>query len=520
MVSGTAALPASAEAAASDSQGTDSQGSNGQDTMRRVALRRYQQDYIGSVLRLPEATWRAMARASSPSKRAEILVEQLYAWGLRLPTESTLATMTAVISLFQEEYLSDFELHSNLTVLRKVWKKTAKRHGTIQAPEDWIATWPEDLASLPESVRQSLGENPPPISLPVSSEQISNLASRVPLRETHSSVVEVKQEQKLLAASMHLRNKGGCTLEDVGGLKNLMIFPREERKGRPSALRRALTDEALESAADRPSGPAALPEPARVEPGLVSAPATLPQKEAKEAKNCCQVCLCEVEEGLQPDGTCVCFKCLSVAKGEPEEEAPKASALELAAEALMVKREEDKAKKRPAAAKAKTKPAKQSATDTTGPVGGTGVGGASASASTAGKAKAVERQPKAKEASATKDSAGPKSKAKGRQPPAAGEGASKRRKNSSEEEKSEEIFNNFMFQSAKHGKCKVEFYTEKSYVRKWCEEQQKWEMLIGSTDKQWHKHLCKRLVSDVTRGLDRAALKAARDGYSRQMGNA
>ena len=493
---------------AADSQGSSSGAqSNGENFVSR-ALRRSQQDYVGSFSCLPETTWQAMACAGTPRQRAECLATHLYGWGLRLPTEGTLATLTAVISLFQAN-VADFELHTNLQLVRSVWKSLAKRQGTDLSADRWISVWPEDLETLPPYVRESLAQAPPQVPLPVSFEQISMLSKRVPLRQTHSSVVHAKQEQNLISALRRIRSLQGFSLEDVGGLKNLMIFPFEEKKGRPSTIHNALTDEALESQRGPGLGRPAPPVPASGARQGGSAPAPLPE-ERKEPESFCQVCLREGEEGSQVEGAFVCSQCQAEEKQEPsKEEAVKSNALEVAAQALFEKRQGDKVKKRPAAAKGKAQIPKKLPAELPAPAGGDG-----AETAAAAKAKTSERKTKAKEPAPSEDLAGGEKKPKGTQPAASAEPVSKRRK----KEKPEEIFSNFTFNATHHGKCKVEFYTEKSYVRKWCLEQEKWVMLVGSTDKKWHKHVCKRLVADVTRGLDRAALKEARDRYIEQMG--
>ena len=485
----------------------------------RTMLRRAQQDFVASVSYLPETLWQAMAGAPTPRRRAEILVGHMYHWGLRLPTEATLATLTSVISLFQHE-TGDYDLHSNLQTVRSVWKSHSKRNGTELAPEFWIAAWPDLLRNLPQRVQQLLEENPPKVPLPVSAEQIAALAKRVPLRQTHASVVHAKQEQNLISALRRIRSQEGVSVEDVGGLKNLMIFP-QEKKGRPSALHNTLTEEGSDGV---PSGLARpLAGRAPVAPGgILALPGPVPELR-------CRVCLRVGEEGEQQGGAFVCIACLEAAKEEPlQKEAVKANALEEAAAALFAKREEDKVKKRPAAAKAKAKRQDAESVEPPAPAGGaaratTGELATAPAAASAGKppaAKATKGTAKPKE----QVLAGGQPKAKGKRPAAADASADasqgKRRKKAAKEEKPDEIFTNFTFDAEGHGKCKVEFYTQKSYVRKWCVEQEKWVMLIGSTDQQWHKHICKRLVADVTRGLDRAALNEARDRYLKQMCNA
>ena len=187
---------------AADSQGSSSGAqSNGENFVSR-AVRRSQQDYVGAFSCLPETTWQAMACAGTPRQRAVCLATHLYGWGLRLPTEGTLATLTAVISLF-EANVADFELHTNLQLVRSVWKSLAKRQGTDLSADRWISVWPEDLETLPPY-------------LPVSLQQISMLAKRVPLRQTHGSVVHAKQEQTLISALRRLRSQEGFSVEDVG----------------------------------------------------------------------------------------------------------------------------------------------------------------------------------------------------------------------------------------------------------------------------------------------------------------
>lgn len=69
---------------------------------------------------------------------------------------------------------------------------------------------------------------------------------------------------------------------------------------------------------------------------------------------------------------------------------------------------------------------------------------------------------------------------------------------------------NFAFKAKFWGECKAEFYSQKSYLRRYDDASGKYVMIIGSTAPQ-HKKICYQLVKHVKAGLSQEALLRARE---------
>ena len=70
-----------------------------------------------------------------------------------------------------------------------------------------------------------------------------------------------------------------------------------------------------------------------------------------------------------------------------------------------------------------------------------------------------------------------------------------------------EDVSSFKFECPTYGSCKLEMYSEKSYIRQW------WRLILGSCDKTYHRQLCRRLVPEVQRGKNAADLKMIREKF-------
>ncbi|CAJ1376904.1 unnamed protein product [Effrenium voratum] len=76
-----------------------------------------------------------------------------------------------------------------------------------------------------------------------------------------------------------------------------------------------------------------------------------------------------------------------------------------------------------------------------------------------------------------------------------------------------EDVSSFKFECPTYGSCKLEMYSEKSYIRQWNQSDKKWRLIIGSCDKTYHRQLCRRLVPEVQRGKNAADLKMIREKF-------
>ena len=88
--------------------------------------RRANQDYSACNLFLPAEMWLKLGSDRSERNKAEELAEFLFSHlGLRLPTEPTYATMTALVCSSTSP--SRFELHSALQVVKSSWRSLSTR---------------------------------------------------------------------------------------------------------------------------------------------------------------------------------------------------------------------------------------------------------------------------------------------------------------------------------------------------------------------------------------------------------
>ena len=89
-------------------------------------FRRANQDYSSCNVFLPLHVWRNLSQAKSDRAKAEELAEFLFQQlELRLPTEPTYATMTALITCNGTP--SRFELHSALQTVKAAWRGISQR---------------------------------------------------------------------------------------------------------------------------------------------------------------------------------------------------------------------------------------------------------------------------------------------------------------------------------------------------------------------------------------------------------
>ena len=75
-----------------------------------------------------------------------------------------------------------------------------------------------------------------------------------------------------------------------------------------------------------------------------------------------------------------------------------------------------------------------------------------------------------------------------------------------EENQNKKESSNYWFDSEKYGRCKVETYQTKSYIRKWLESDKKFEQIVGSCEVHYHKDIVHNLVQYVKQGLTKPEL--------------
>lgn len=121
--------------------------------------RRANQDYSACNLFLPAEMWLKLGSDRSERNKAEELAEFLFSHlGLRLPTEPTYATMTALVCSSTSP--SRFELHSALQVVKSSWRSLSARMLKISKEDkkaELLHSLPARWEDLPERLRALWG---------------------------------------------------------------------------------------------------------------------------------------------------------------------------------------------------------------------------------------------------------------------------------------------------------------------------------------------------------------------------
>ena len=168
---------------------------------------------------------------------SEFLFQQLE---LRLPTEPTYATMTALISCNGTP--SRFELHTALQTVKAAWRGISQRLQKILKEDkkaELLSALPKTWEDLPERIRLVWGDYRPAgcQEAPMSESYILRLAAKVPLRETDGAVSAMKAQPQLEVATLALKLMAGYARSpqksnglEEGVLKNLKIFASPKNK--------------------------------------------------------------------------------------------------------------------------------------------------------------------------------------------------------------------------------------------------------------------------------------------------
>lgn len=69
-------------------------------------------------------------------------------------------------------------------------------------------------------------------------------------------------------------------------------------------------------------------------------------------------------------------------------------------------------------------------------------------------------------------------------------------------------YKNQIFDAEVYSRCKVEYYTAKSYIRQSTADG--WKMVIGSSDRRHHRQICHGLLKSVKAGVSRVELNTLR----------
>ena len=201
--------------------------------------RRANQDYTTCNLFLPAEMWLKLGSDRSQRNKAEELAEFLFSHlGLRLPTEPTYATMTALVCSSGASP-SRFDLHSALQIVKSSWRSLSNRMLKISKEDkkaELLQSLPPRWEDLPERLRSLWGDVRPAgcQEAPVSESAILRLAAKVPLRETDGAIAASKaqphlqQMVQIVQATLPTRSP---RKPDDGLLTNLKIFGSPNQKG-------------------------------------------------------------------------------------------------------------------------------------------------------------------------------------------------------------------------------------------------------------------------------------------------
>ena len=81
---------------------------------------------------------------------------------------------------------------------------------------------------------------------------------------------------------------------------------------------------------------------------------------------------------------------------------------------------------------------------------------------------------------------------------------------------SDDKFAHQNFRAKVYGDCRVEFFSEKSYIRSWDYSKKKYVMIMGSCAAGIHKDVCHALLPHVKKGVSRDKLWEIREGLMKK----
>ncbi|CAE7376726.1 unnamed protein product [Symbiodinium sp. CCMP2592] len=172
-----------------------------QQQQETVAKRRNPQDYRRFIRYMPASLWRYLQEAQFLVDSVEKLGTFLFGLGLRLPSELTVAYLTAAVT-FRNGDSSSFQLHQNFLTVKRLWKQLYSRLSKLPSEglEPWLQELPGNMDELPKPYVPA--EPPlPEAEWPVPQRRLDELAARVPLRKTNRVVAEQTAQSSQALAS-------------------------------------------------------------------------------------------------------------------------------------------------------------------------------------------------------------------------------------------------------------------------------------------------------------------------------
>jgi len=153
--------------------------------------RRPNQDYTSAWHLFTERQWTKVSSKLTLREKAECVLEE--AWlqlGMRLPSETTLATFTAVCFLLSSENAtaaSSWQLATSYQTVKTVWKSLSKRLVRVQEVEPrapFLQVLPQNFNQLPQELQLRFGNSLPATvqNRPVQDQDVARLTARVPMR--------------------------------------------------------------------------------------------------------------------------------------------------------------------------------------------------------------------------------------------------------------------------------------------------------------------------------------------------
>lgn len=473
--------------------------------------RRPNQDYTSAWHLFTERQWTKVSSKLTLREKAECVLEE--AWlqlGMRLPSETTLATFTAVCFLLSSENAtaaSSWQLATSYQTVKTVWKSLSKRLVRVQEVEPrapFLQVLPQNFNQLPQELQLRFGNSLPATvqNRPVQDQDVARLTARVPMRSQSIGNApargpEADMLQRAMIGMMQHMSARQHMQPDL--LPGLQIFRQSGSQAAVSQQQQLLpatpATAASVAAAPQPAAPAvvaaapqlALPAPAAL-PSTAAAPAAAstaaPQRH-----------LLQLQDSPREQA-------LAVANQVPQPTADPASvALQVSsvpgvaglASLLQERRDQEKDQNADAG------PSKGQAS------------------SDEQKKKSTKAGLKARPAACPGFLRRPAAACQVQEPP-----AKKQRPESETLEKptkqtaeaatraSTKTLNKYTNESAhavNWGACKVEYYTHKSYIRKW--EGGKLKMIIGACSGD-HQKVCHALWPHVKKGASLAKLQELR----------
>eukprot|EP00435_Cladocopium_sp_Y103_P038466 s2802_g10.t1 len=507
------------------------------------AARRVNQDYVKMYQFLTSDVWQILGSQESQRAKAEALSEFAYlTLELRLPTEQTLGMMTALVVCTNRK-IQAFDLQTALQLTRSSWKSVFKRLERSHARMELLAALPGSFAELPAHIQGRLTNVAAQQEWLLTEGELDLLMRRIKLRASPNLQDDTGRAAQALANSL-LSLLPGCGPFGAMGnaappqevpLKNLRIFsPKrggtQERRALPATSATASSHMGPRAGSENASvGMLALrdvparevagsEQPVRLQHGPAGSGVAGPAGSGGGGP---------VGSGLAgPEGSVPCPG-ESVApladidrrgtvveppraaqRGEHGQGLPDSPARELrtpnqetkaavdtspypfASDFLRERGVEAEVSTKKPAVKGSTKkaamkrPAARGETTTVGR-------GLKRPAASKPKTTSCEAEEKLKKAPAKKKVSKIKDK------------ATVKRKDDKNR------FCNYSFQAKGYGFCRVEYYTAKSYIRKWDDKQGRYTMIIGSCGDK-HQQVCSALIKHVQAGLQREKLLALR----------